>query len=197
MSRHFLTAWGLGSLLLVTSHAQAAAITPASVSATGSFDGALSALTDGVVPADYSLWNDPANVSWTGTGTALTFDLGQPFLLTDITLSVDNNDYYFLQVSNDGAQWSALTTVLAFDGPVTSGMDTFSSLTGSPDYSAFIDFQPQSARYVRLQAVGGDGFYSVGEVSFQGTPAVPEPTSVALTLAGAGVAVAATRRRRR
>jgi F5/8 type C domain len=197
VSHHRLISWGLTGLLALCVNAHAASITPVSVSAAGSFNGALTNLTDGVYPLDYSLWNAPGNVSWAGTATSIVFDLGQAYTLTDITLAVDNNDYYFLQVSNDGAQWNALTTVLAFDGPVSSGMDTFSSQSQSPDYSALIDFQPQGARYVRLSAVAGDGLYSAGEVSFQGTPAVPEPEAVALTLVGAGVAMLAARRRRK
>lgn len=188
----------LAGAALCASHtgAMAAPLATVTLSASGPFNGALSNLIDGVTPPDYTLWNDTSTVSWGGTGTAFVFDLGQAYLLQDVTLNVDNNDYYFLQVSTDGTQWSALTTVLAFDGPVNSGMDTFSSQTGSPDYSPLIDFQPQLARYVRLSAVGGDNSYAVGEVSFNGVPAVPEPATVALTLAGAGVAAAAARRRK-
>lgn len=192
-----LLASGLASGLLAFSlAAHAAPISVASVSATDSYSGQLSSLTDGVFPADYTLWNDPGMVAWTGTSTALVFDLGSLHTLQDVTLTVDNNDFYFLQVSTNGTQWNALTTVLAFDGPVTSGMDTFSSDASSPDHSAFIDFQPQLARYVRLSAVGGDNLHSVGEVSFNGVTAVPEPGAVALTLIGAGVAAVAARRRR-
>ncbi len=188
---------GIASGLLAFSlSAHAAPISVASVSATDSYSGNLSNLTDGIFPADYTLWNDPAMVAWTGTSTALVFDLGSLHSLEDLTLTVDNNDFYFLQVSTNGTLWNALATVLAFDGPVTSGMDTFSSDSSASDYSAFIDFQPQLARYVRLSAIGGDSFYSVGEVSFNGVTAVPEPGAVALTLIGAGVATVAARRRR-
>lgn len=196
MVRNFTRLCGLLGSLALSAGAHAAAITPTSVSGSGLYSGALSELTDGIYPADYSLWNAPGTVSWVGTAPAFVFDLGQLYTLKDITLTVDNNDYYFLQVSTNGAQWNALTTVLAFDGPVSNGMDTFSSETGSPEYSAFIDFQPQTARYVRLSAVGGDNLYSVGEVSFQGTAAVPEPQAIALMLAGVGVACVAARRKR-
>ena len=185
----------VSGLLAVSLNTHAANLNPVSVMASGSYSGNLSNLTDGYFPPDTTLWNATPMVAWTAAATSFVFDFGSQKLLQDVTLTVDNNDFYFLQVSNDGVQWNALTTVMAFDGLVNGGMDTFSSQSNSPDYSALIDFQPQTARYVRLSAVAGDGLYSAGEVSFSGVSAVPEPEALVLMLAGVGVAAVGARRR--
>jgi hypothetical protein len=78
--------------------------------------------------------------------------------------------------------------VLAFDGTVNGGMETF-----TPSVIATADF----FRYARITGSFGDGYNSVGEVQFTGVAAVvPEPTTVALMLSGLGAVGLLARRRR-
>lgn len=180
----------------------AAPIAPADISATGTYaiDGPdLDVLDDGYLPPEWTTYTVDS-VSWMGqesaSGVTLTLDFGQLYTLTDVLLDLDNNDYYQVQVSTNGTQWNTLFTNLAFEGQAASGMEILTSVAGDPEYQATIDFPATVARYARIYAVAGDGYYSVAEMRFSGVAAVPEPETYALWLAGLGLLGVAARRRR-
>lgn len=166
--------------------AQAASVPVTSVGATDPVVGDPAVLIDGSFPAEWTHWQDPVNVHWVGPANKLVFNFGQDSLITGLDVSVDNNDSYQFDVSLDGVNWSPLATALLYEGNVGSGMDTLSSNPGSPEFVPGLSIAaPVLARFARVYAIDGDNLYSVGEVQFQGTPAVPEPSSLALALAGA------------
>lgn len=157
----------------------------------------LALLTDGVFPADFTLSTDAQNVWWrTGDGNnpVLYFSFDQAYILEEVVLTADSNDFYQLQISQDSLTWNTLFTLLAFEGDVDTGSETFSSVLGAGNHTVSIDFAPTAARYARLYSVAGSGNFAVGEIQFTGTPVVPEPESLALLVAGAMVAATWARR---
>jgi hypothetical protein len=173
----------LAAAVLIVAAGSASAISVVPVvgsSGTGTFTGATGIIHDGLIPAENSVYNGANTVSWSAMSVILTVDFGQIYTLSDVTLSVDNNDFYRVQISEDGTNWNTLFTVLSFDGEIGFGMDTMSSVLGDPEYVESIDFPTVSARYARIYAISGDGAYGVGEMQFNGIPAVPEPSEYAL-----------------
>jgi PEP-CTERM motif len=191
------------TVALLGLQAQAAEL-PYTVGTTGTTFGDLANLSDG----DFSLttwWSDLPNVHWVGqegaTGATLVFDLGGVQLLQDITLSQDNNDVYQLDTSLDGSTWRPLITARDFTyGGQWGGASLLKKSSDAAEalsYVAHMDFAPVQAAYVRLYAVQGDALYAMGEVQFNGMAApVPEPSSVAMMLAGAAALLGLQHRRR-
>jgi hypothetical protein len=178
--------WMLALAATLVTAAQAAMVPVTSVGATDPVVGDPAVLIDGSFPAEWTYWQDPVNVHWVGPANKLVFNFGQDYLITGLDVSVDNNDSYQFDASLDGVNWSPLATALLYEGNVGSGMDTLSSNPGSPEFVPGLSIAaPVLARFARVYAIDGDNLYSVGEVQFQGTPAVPEPSSLALVLAGA------------
>lgn len=188
--------------VVLATAASAQVITPVSITAVGAFNNDLSLVADGFVPPENTNWTAAENVFWTGFDTAITLDYGSSHRITDVLLSVDNNDAYLLEYSLDGLTFNPLFTVMVSDGnvPVSpGGMDTMSTDASSAEYVLGIDFAPVMARYLRFQAVpGGDALNSVGEIAVTAElgGAVPEPSTYGLIGAAALVGLAALRRRR-
>jgi hypothetical protein len=106
-------------------------------------------VADGIAPSDGDVWDSP----WTtrfDKGGVLEWDLGSRQHLSMFRLQADNNDFYHLQISDDGEQWKPAWTAKPVDIP---GMQT---RTSEP-----LDLD---GRYLRLTAEGGDGMYSLGEL---------------------------------
>jgi len=168
--------------------AHAGVVPVLSVSAVGAPVGDLAVLHDGVFPAEGTAWTDVSTVNWTGFGVSFTLDLGQAYELSALDVSVDNNDDYLFEYSLDGASWATLAKANASEGNVGWGMDTMSSDPTSPAYVAGLNLtQPVSARYIRASATAGDSLNSIGEIQVSGVPVVPEPSTLAMVLAGAAV----------
>ncbi len=147
---------------------------------------------DGFTPANSTFWQSNA-AWWNGSANTIDFKLDQAYQLSSATVTLDWNDVYRFSGSTDGVNYTTLfTTSGLFDQPVGANV-------GAGQVTLPVTFA-QSAdafRFVRVQALYGDNSYSVGEVSFSGVAAaVPEPSSVALMLAGAGLLGAVARRRR-
>lgn len=166
----------------------AAPITVTSVTATGTYNNNLSAIADGVFPIEGSFLKN-STVWWDGTAPVFTIAFDQTYTLQDVTVSVDNNDWYTVQTSMDNDVWSSLFSITKWNGEIGNGMDTMSSVSGNAEYIADIDFQATNARFARIYATGGDGLYAVGELSFTGVAAnpVPAPPAFILMLTGLGL----------
>ena len=167
--------FALAALLTLGSAAQAVPITAVGVTGTGAtFNNDLNLIIDGVVPAENTVWTASTNVWWTGFGGILTVDLGADYIVEDVLLSVDNNDTYRVTYAPSGGTLFNLLASFGEITPLPGGMDTMSSDSTHPEYVAGIDFAPVKARYLSIQAIGGDSLNAVGELRAFGR-AVPEP----------------------
>jgi PEP-CTERM motif len=131
---------------------------------------------DGNYPPLWQFWQTDT-AWWTGFNESVVFEFDQPYQITGFKASLDNNDDYVIELSNDnGETWTRYYTVFSEDGTVSDGMDTFEpAVAGSTNYFS----------QARVRARAGDGFHSIGELQFSGTTApIPEPETLALMLGG-------------
>lgn len=185
----------------------AQAVTVSSISGTGTFfNNPTALLTD----SDFGLgfgWSDAPTVYWadqTGAaGVAFTLTLDTLYTIDDVRIGVDSSDFYAVQTSTNGAVWNTLFTSLSagidpsFEWGGSGSIIKKSSVAGEAAYSNLIDSPATQARYVRIFAAGGDGFYAVSEVQLVGTAVpVPEPETAAMLLAGLSTLGFLARRRR-
>ncbi len=171
------------SLTALLSPVNAAQISFVSASASGSVNNSPSLVIDNSIPPEWQYWQTNT-VWWNGTSPAITLDMGGAYTLEEIIISVDNNDSYRVDYSLNNSEWAQLFLISSGWGEVGSGMDTMSSISGDPEFIEGINFPAVSARYLRIQATGGDNMYSVGELQAFGAP-VPVPP--ALILLGSGL----------
>lgn len=141
----------------------------------------LSSIVDGLfLPAGTewqtgTVWWDEANPG--SLNNIIEIDLGGLFPIRFVSIQADNNDSYAVSYRDQFDVWQLLGTAGPFGGP---GMQIRSGTF----------FPPFEASAFRIDAFGGDGFYSVSE--FQ---AVPEPTSLALVLIALALFSASVRAR--
>jgi hypothetical protein len=111
-------------------------------------------MTDGIIATEGDFWHTDQTSVVGGRG-AVVWDLGRVQEIHCGVLQGDNNDVYELTGSQDGATFAPLWTAEPIGKP---GMQM--------RLSQHID---KAARYVRLTARGGDGFYSVSELALFAT----------------------------
>jgi hypothetical protein len=196
MKRILSTLTATAALTLAAS-SQAALLDTTSVTSTGSYNGNLSLLTDGIIPNEGSYWQSNT-VWWNGTLTSFSFDLGDVFSVEDLRLSLDNNDTYAISYSMDGINWESLIDISNAFGEIGWGVDTFSTDSANSEYIASIDFSAVEAQYLSISAISGDNSYSIGEFEVYGSAistAQPGSGTVPLpgTLALMGLGLAALR----
>lgn len=174
-------------------------IAPVAVTGTGPHVNSFGLISDGIVPAEGTVWTSASNVWWLGFDTTITLDLGYKYRVNDLLASVDNNDRYELEYSLDGSHFTHLFSILPSYGEIAvspGGMDTMSTDKTSSEYVSEIDFFPIITRYLRIRATpGGDALNAVGELRAFGSP-VPESSTYGLIGATALTGLAAIRRRR-
>jgi hypothetical protein len=125
-------------------------------------------LTDGIVAPSGDGWQTDRTAVFPGEGAFAEFDLGASRAIRAVYLQGDNNDRYVVEISDDGRAFHALFV----GGPVARpGMQA--------RHSARID--EARGRYVRVRAEGGDGSYSLGELSIYETVPAPFPPALVET----------------
>ena len=139
----------------------------------------LSSITDGVFLPEGSIWQ--TNTVWwderhtPSANNIVEIDLLGNFTINFVYIQADNNENYDIYFRDWGGIWHGLASALPAGG---AGMRTRFGPVGTHQVSAF-----------RIDARGGDGYYSLSE--FQAN-SVPEPGVLALI--GLGVAGAIRRR---
>ena len=182
-------------------------LVPVEASSTGTqgnnFENDLALLTDNQVPVEGSDFDGAGSVWWidqeagpvgnapsdlsvaSGVLSGLVFglDLGAAKRVSGLLLSLDNNDDYAVDYSTDGNSWARLVNILASNGNIVSGMDTFR--LGSADAADGGDptFLPVVAQYLRFYATAGDGSYAIGDIQVFSEASADQEDWYRLTLA--------------
>lgn len=198
--------WVLGASVALASPAMAAPFDVtigATVTATGAIGNstngawadpapaALSTITDGLyVPegTDWQTgtvwWNENPNAAGQPSpalNNIIEIDLGGLYSITFLSIQADNNDSYGIYVRDQFGVWNGFVSANPFGG---AGMRERAG-----------GFAPFLATGFRIDAFGGDGYYSLSEFRAVGE-SVPEPASL-LLFGTSGVALLARRRRQR
>jgi len=190
MKQVILCAAVLLGLFATLAPAQAATPPLVSVTCSAGVTGCAFALDD-QFPPEGQQWQDQT-AWWTGFNDSVTYQLDSTYMLTGLTVSLDNNDSYLIEASVDGNTWDTVLFVGAPLGSVFDGMDTFSTIIGNPFFDANLSFTPAMASQIRITSVDGDTLNSVGELQ---VTAVPEPAT--WLLMASGLALVGLRRHRR
>ena len=200
--KSYIVAAAIAALALGAADAAPLSYTP--VVSGGSYAGSLAPLNNGTIPANGSPYNTSEEVHDYTTDTVFSLDFGKAVTITDILATVDHNDDYqfaFFDFSKggNGSNLPVKTlTILASDGSVTSGVETFASFTG-PNITTLASLQsaPIVATTVNVYSLRGDGKYGIGEVQFfsSTSSAAPEPAAWITMIGGFGLVGWALRRR--
>jgi hypothetical protein len=150
-------------------------------------NGSLASVIDGASLPTGQQWNT-GTVFWSGdltdTADTLTITLAHAAAVSSLYLQGDNNDVYSVSYLGLDNAWHGLAAI----APNTD------SSWGLGDRT--VTFATVDATAFQISA-SGDNYYAVSEFNAQGSflPAVPEPTSGLLMLAGLGALVSLARRR--
>ncbi|MCG7853628.1 MAG: hypothetical protein MIO92_14000 [Methanosarcinaceae archaeon] len=144
-----------------------------SVKGFGEYGNNAGVLIDRAIPPEETEYTDPACVYWHTAGTYFIIDLGSVVQIEGITIQVDNNDDYSLEVSEDGKKYSPLLFISSDWGEMGFGMETISTVKGNPEYIPEAALVPSRGRYLKLSAGGGDDAYAASEVLVFGKQDAP------------------------
>jgi len=155
---------------------------------------ALDSLVDGALVADGQQWN-LGSVFWIGDANTITIQLAGAANVSGVSLQGDNNDAYAISYEDLSGHWIALGSVSPH-GSVDPAYNGGGGVYWGMGVGGFTFSTPVDALAFSITA-SGDGYYAASEFQADGTflPAVPEPTSGLLMLAGLGALGAAARRR--
>jgi len=149
-------------------------ISPASVAGLGDFENDPNLVINGKFLRDQTLWNAAGTAWWTGVQAQIVVDLGKPCTVGGVVIQLSSNNDYEIQYSADGRGYQRLCEIKRGDFKLRWGMDTVSSLPGRADSVAGMAFKPVTARYLKVQALGGvNEQYSVSEIEVFGACGEP------------------------
>jgi hypothetical protein len=142
----------------------------------------LSTIVDGIFLPEMTQWQN-GTVWWDefhppSFNNIIEIDLLGLYAITELRLQADNNDFYGISMRDALGSW---ITLAPFE-PIIPG---FGMMTRTAAL-------PLLATGFRIDAFGGDAFYSVSEFQAIGEP-VPEPAT--LLLFGSGLSALAARRK--
>src|SRR5262249_34126893 len=121
-------------------------------------------LTDGVASRAGDPWTSPLTAVFHSTSAFAVWDLGEPRPIAAVWLQGDHNDSYEVSTSPDGDTWTPLWTAQ----PVSAGGMRARWASGLS----------QTARFVRVRPVAGDGSYSLSELQIFSETPTPFPPDV-------------------
>jgi hypothetical protein len=158
--------------------------------------GNLQNITNGIVLPDATAYGSAAAVDqaieWNGAGYVFQISLGGAYTVSGLIVDADDNDAYQLQYYNAStSSWDALYTA-----PIVSvgfGLRTRPSVSDQSE--EYVLSSPVTTDAVRIYGGASDdnfcfdgscgqGGYAIAQVELFGTPAVPEPSTWAMMLAG-------------
>jgi hypothetical protein len=108
-------------------------------------------VVDGVLAQESTVWNAPQSIVLGGAAGSLVVDLGGEYELRALVVQADNDDRYFVETSEDAANWRPIW--VAEPQPAPGLRTRWGPLA-----------QPEAARFVRIRGESGDGNYAVSEL---------------------------------
>jgi hypothetical protein len=151
---------------------------------TGGALAAANAITNGSFLPLGNQWNTNT-VFWTNPSAYLQVNLNGSYNISNIVLEADNNDLYQVSYLHNGT-WTTLGNLSPTIGGAVNSNGTITQ-TSTIGWGLGLNGIGQSitASAFRIQAVGGDNYYGVGQFQAYGAAApVPEPSTSALMAVG-------------
>jgi len=152
-------------------------IPPQAVDGLGDFQNSPRLAIDGKFLRNQTLWNAAGCVWWTGVQSEIVVDLGKPCTVGGLSIQLSSNNDYEVQSSVNGYSYRLLCQINHGEFHLRWGMETVSSLPGLAGYVPAMAFQPVTARYLKLLALGGvNEQYAVSEIeAFGACEGAPGP----------------------